>query len=352
MFGAEHVHSREALEPFLYLSEIHPGKNLRGILCDAINEFVQCRREELDIVKEFIKELHSASLIVDDIEDASERRRGVACSHLQYGIPRALNAANYAYFVAMQTLSKLPNREETMNAFCSEMLNLHRGQGLDILWRDTLIRENSVSYSLPTEEEYLSMVRDKTGGLFRLVVLILGITSNASLELQNTLLALCNILAEAFQVRDDLMSLCSPTLQESKGICEDLSEGKLSFITLHGLRSSPRSKELQFVLCMRTKDPNLLLNAVRILSDSGSFLYAGKRCGEIMSQARRLVSELGGSMKLEELFQRMERDVRECMTVADKRLNQHWLVAAHQCIIDRTSVLDETEGEHKTGELD
>ena len=32
-----------------------------------------------------------------------------------------------------------------------ELVNLHRGQGLDIFWRDTL--------TCPTEEEYVEMVR-------------------------------------------------------------------------------------------------------------------------------------------------------------------------------------------------
>jgi len=51
---------------------------------------------------------------------------------------------------------------KAMNVFVSELLNLHRGQGQDILWRDAL--------KCPTEEEYTGMVIDKTGGLFRLAV--------------------------------------------------------------------------------------------------------------------------------------------------------------------------------------
>jgi geranylgeranyl diphosphate synthase, type III len=34
----------------------------------------------------------------------------------------------------------------------AELLNLHRGQGLDLLWRDSL--------QCPTEEEYIAMVND------------------------------------------------------------------------------------------------------------------------------------------------------------------------------------------------
>ncbi len=39
-----------------------------------------------------------------------------------------------------------------LESFVQEQLNLHRGQGRDILWRDT--------NRCPTEEEYESMVLD------------------------------------------------------------------------------------------------------------------------------------------------------------------------------------------------
>ena len=43
-----------------------------------------------------------------------------------------------------------------------ELINLHRGQGMDLFWRDSL--------TCPTEEEYIEMVNNKTGGLLRLAV--------------------------------------------------------------------------------------------------------------------------------------------------------------------------------------
>ena len=46
--------------------------------------------------------------------------------------------------------------------FTEELLNLHRGQGLEIHWRD-----NS---SCPSMEEYVEMIGNKTGGLLRLAV--------------------------------------------------------------------------------------------------------------------------------------------------------------------------------------
>ena len=46
-----------------------------------------------------------------------------------------------------------------MNIFVHELLNLHRGQGQDILWRDNL--------RCPTEEEYRRMVLASPDGLRR-----------------------------------------------------------------------------------------------------------------------------------------------------------------------------------------
>ena len=51
-----------------------------------------------------------------------------------------------------------------LESFVHEQLNLHRGQGRDILWRDT--------NRCPTEEEYVSMVLDSEccyGSLYVLV---------------------------------------------------------------------------------------------------------------------------------------------------------------------------------------
>ena len=82
-------------------------------------------------------------------------------AHSIFGIPQTINSANYVYFQALEELQKL-NNAHTIRIFTEELLNLHRGQGMDLWWRDTL--------TCPTEAEYLEMVDNKTGGLFRLAV--------------------------------------------------------------------------------------------------------------------------------------------------------------------------------------
>ena len=72
--------------------------------------------------------------MIDDIEDNSKLRRGVPVAHSIFGIPTVINGANYAYFLALEKCHALKN-PEAMNVFVGELLNLHRGQGHDILVR-------------------------------------------------------------------------------------------------------------------------------------------------------------------------------------------------------------------------
>ena len=80
--------------------------------------------------------------MIDDIEDNSKLRRGVPVAHSIFGIPTVINGANYAYFLALEKCHALKN-QEAMNTFVGELLNLHRGQGHDIMVRDVFPPETN-----------------------------------------------------------------------------------------------------------------------------------------------------------------------------------------------------------------
>ena len=88
---------------------------------------------------------------VDDIEDDSTLRRGAPVAHHIYGMAQTINCANYAYFLALQELQKLSNGQ-MMTIFSEEILNLHRGQGIELFWRDSI--------TCPTEEEFIDMINN------------------------------------------------------------------------------------------------------------------------------------------------------------------------------------------------
>ena len=157
------------LGPYDYLFA-HPGKDIRAQLIAAFNEWLEVPPESLEIITKVVGMLHTASLLVDDVEDSSLLRRGLPVAHSIFGTAQTINSANYVYFLALQELGKLKN-PNSIGIYTEELLNLHRGQGMDLFWRDTL--------TCPSEDDYLEMVGNKTGGLFRLAVKLMQAESKS-----------------------------------------------------------------------------------------------------------------------------------------------------------------------------
>ncbi|EPQ26750.1 uncharacterized protein PFL1_05729 [Pseudozyma flocculosa PF-1] len=241
------------LEPYSYL-DAKPGKEVRSELIEAFNVWLQVPNDKLAVIRSVVRMLHTASLLMDDVEDNSDLRRGIPVAHKIYGVPQTINTANYVYFLAFSEIFQMttagfhPGAPPTASPssierlVVDELINLHRGQGMDLLWRDSLI--------CPTEEEYVEMVNNKTGGLFRIAIKlmisqsptfsrILSPSASGSTDADvPDLLPLVNLIGLLFQIRDDFMNLQSSKYAENKGFCEDLTEGKFSFPIIHSIRAS------------------------------------------------------------------------------------------------------------------
>ncbi|KAI0316102.1 isoprenoid synthase domain-containing protein [Amylostereum chailletii] len=257
--------------------------------------------------------LHNASLLIDDIEDDSQLRRGQPVAHKIYGIPQTINTANYVYFLAYQELFSLrPSPSDSPSAsqaqssaprlysahdldviVTDELLNLHRGQGQELVWRDSL--------HCPTEEQYVGMVNNKTGGLFRIAVKLMSTcaTTNADVDY----VPLVNLIGVYFQIRDDYMNLQDSGYATNKGFAEDLTEGKFSFPIVHGVRADPSNRQLLNILQKRPATPTLKHHAISYLKNrTHSFEYTLKVLRIVERQTLDELHRLGGNPKLEAIL--------------------------------------------------
>jgi len=279
------------LGPYDYLFA-HPGKDIRSALIKAFNAFLQVPPKSLEIITGVVGMLHTSSLLIDDVQDGSQLRRGIPVAHNIFGTAQAINSANYVYFLALQNLQHLTNKDEAIEIFTTELLNLHRGQGMDLYWRDTL--------TCPTEDDYLEMVQNKTGGLFRLAVKLMQAESPEKGRID--CVPLVNLMGLVFQICDDYLNLSSTTYTKNKGLCEDLTEGKFSFPVIHSIRSNPGNLQLINILKQKTTDEQVKKYAVAYMENTGSFEYTRRVVKELKLKAVTLISEMdAGSGKGDEV---------------------------------------------------
>ncbi|KAI1756428.1 terpenoid synthase [Xylaria castorea] len=266
--------------PYNYLYN-QPGKDFRTSLITAFNVWLEVPKETLDIIAKVVAMLHTASLLIDDVQDNSLLRRGLPVAHSIYGTAQTINSANYIYFCALEELQKL-NNPRAVAIFSEELVNLHRGQGMDMFWRDNL--------ECPTEDNYLEMVGNKTGGLFRLAIKLMQAESKSPVDC----VPLVNVLGIIFQIQDDYRNLASPAYGDNKGFCEDLTEGKFSFLIIHSIRANPRDLRLRNILNQKTTNDDVKRYAVEYMKSTGSFEYTKKVLDVLIERAKKTADGLDG----------------------------------------------------------
>jgi len=286
------------LQPYNYLLQC-PGKQIRTKLIQAFNHWLRIPEEKLRLISEVVEMLHNASLLIDDIEDNSVLRRGYPVAHNIFGIASTINSANYVYFLALQKINRefpLESFPKAVNIFTEQLLELHRGQGMDIHWRD--------SFRCPSETEYLDMIKRKTGGLFGLGVGLMHLFSPEKERYDfSSLIASMGIY---FQVRDDYANLNSSEYAANKSYCEDLSEGKFSFPIVHAIQTYPDDPTIINIIRQRPKEVEIKKFTVNYLEKLGSFQYTKDFLRTYEQRVKSECEKLGGNPYLSRFLEELK----------------------------------------------
>ncbi|OQW51565.1 MAG: hypothetical protein A4S09_10070 [Proteobacteria bacterium SG_bin7] len=134
----EHHLSLSLLNPLREFLD-RPKKQIRSQLVSVGFAISRSEHPETDVIKqisEILESIHSASLIVDDVQDESLERRGQPSFHRLHGTATAINSGNWLYFLAIKRLRELAIASRQKNAIIHKTLDTlfegHIGQALDI----------------------------------------------------------------------------------------------------------------------------------------------------------------------------------------------------------------------------
>jgi geranylgeranyl diphosphate synthase type I len=176
--------------------------------------------------------VHNFSLIHDDIQDNSEKRRGRSTVWVKWGMPQAINAGDGLFVLSGLAITDLASAypPETVVAAAhilhTTSLELTRGQYLDI------------SYEKRSDlgvEDYWPMIGGKTAALLAgccAIGALLGGGDEAAIEAYRSF---GHYLGLAFQVQDDILGIWGDEAVTGKSAASDLVEGKKSLPVLAGL---------------------------------------------------------------------------------------------------------------------
>jgi geranylgeranyl pyrophosphate synthase len=262
------------------------GKRIRPALFLLVAEALGSDMEKVKDFAAIVEFAHEGSIMIDDIEDLGELRRGKPCTHKIFGEDVAINAGNLMYFVPMLVFMrhKKDFDEKTMlnawQVFGQEMVNIHAGQAMDIYWHRGKQEEIG-------ETEYMQMCAYKTGCLTRMAARLAAVLSGAGEDQTERLGKFAEMVGIGFQIQDDILSASGSEFQDKKGYGDDITEGKRTLIVIHALKNADEKdrKRLLEILNMHTRDKSLIKEALEILNRRGSVDYARNKAKELVRQA-------------------------------------------------------------------
>jgi geranylgeranyl pyrophosphate synthase len=263
------------------------------LICEALgknpNEFL-----DFAVIPEII---HNGTIMIDDIEDSSEFRRGKPCTYALFGLDIAVNTGNTMYYLPLLTFTKHKDqlsKEKLIKLYeiyVQEMINISFGQATDIAWHRGLIDASKI-----TENQYLQMCTYKTGTLARMSAKLAAVLADADDDLIEKIGKFAETIAVAFQIQDDILDLISEEFSEGKGgLGQDITEGKRTLLVIHSLDEAEviDRRRLMEILNMHTTDQKITREAIGIIRKYGSIEYAKKYAHNLVKEGW---NEIDGSL--------------------------------------------------------
>ncbi len=196
------------------------GKRVRPTVTVLVCEALGGEPEDAVDFAVGVELVHNASLVVDDVIDESELRRGTPAAWAAFGHGPAIVASDGLLGEAFALFSA---DERAMQAVSEAMVELGEGEATELIDRPA------------DEEEYMTLARRKTGALFRAAAELGAIAADADAYTVEAFGRYAERVGVAFQIRDDVLDATADADELGKPTGQDAEMDRPSFVEVTGL---------------------------------------------------------------------------------------------------------------------
>jgi octaprenyl-diphosphate synthase len=231
-------------------------------------------------VVEFI---HTATLLHDDVVDASDMRRGRKTANQAFGNAAAVLVGDFVYSRAFQMMVAIDSMR-IMRVLADATNIIAEGEVLQLM----NCRDPDVD-----EQRYLKVIRYKTARLFEAATRIAAILARAPEPVEDALARYGAHLGTAFQVIDDVLDYSGQATDTGKNLGDDLAEGKVTLPLIEVMRVGTPAQAAMVRAAILGEDdaPPDLAAVVTAIEASGALEYS-RACARAEAAAARQCLEV------------------------------------------------------------
>lgn len=233
-----------------------------------------------------IELIHNFSLVHDDIQDNSDKRRGRATVWKNWNMPQAINVGDALFVIANQAILDLSKNYSadvvvrTARVIQNACLDLTRGQYLDMTY------ENRNDLSI---DDYWKMIEGKTAALLSACTQIGAILGAAGEQTIEQYRIFGRDLGLAFQVQDDVLGIWGNEALTGKSAASDLVEGKNSLPILYGISQKGKFAQRWAASAIR---PDEVAEVAQMLVNEGAREYAQREAERLTNRALETLEKI------------------------------------------------------------
>jgi octaprenyl-diphosphate synthase len=261
------------------------GKRLRplAVLLSA-KTFNYPDREHIQLAT-IIEFIHTATLLHDDVVDASQMRRGKSTANAIWGNEASVLVGDFLYSRAFEMMVEI-NSMRVMEILAKTTNTIAEGEVMQLL---------NCHDPDATEENYVQVIRSKTAKLFEAAAQLGAVIAGQNRNTQSAMAAYGMHLGTAFQLVDDVLDYSRGNQLLGKNIGDDLAEGKPTLPLIRALHNGDDDQRSLLRDAIERGGLDTIDDVVAAIEATGSLTYTARRAEEEAQLARQALMAIPDS---------------------------------------------------------
>ena len=216
------------------------GKRIRPLLTlasAALFGYTGARQHKLAACVEFI---HAATLLHDDVVDASDQRRGKASANALFGNEAAVLVGDFLFSRSFQLMIE-DGSLDVLRILSNASAVIAEGEVMQL---------STAKDTGTTEEQYKRVIRSKTAELFAAACEVGAVVAGRSAAECAAMREYGMSLGMAFQISDDVLDYVAVGKRLGKSLGDDFKEGKMTLPVIRAIAKADGAEKKFWKRCL------------------------------------------------------------------------------------------------------
>jgi octaprenyl-diphosphate synthase len=229
--------------------------------------------------------IHTATLLHDDVVDASDLRRGRETANLVWGNEASVLVGDFLYSRAFQMMVDV--RDMRVMEILAETTNtIAEGEVMQLI---------NCHDPETTEARYLSIIYNKTAKLFEAAGRLGAVIAGSPPEAEERIALYGRHMGVAFQLIDDALDYGASTEELGKNIGDDLAEGKPTLPLLYAMWNGTPDQTALIRQAIQHGGRDEIEPVMRVIESTGAIAYTANLAAKEAEKAVQCVASLAPS---------------------------------------------------------